>query len=389
MNFEQLLSMGDPSQPSHGKRTPGASRKNSARGSSREGGGPGMMTSPALSAAPTPSASRQQLVPPLGLEGQGPGSSSRPTSVATGSARAAVNALKESSAAPSRKSSASTFDGEKIAAAAKALELAEDHTPKQVEPENAHSSDNVSPTPSTEKLPKASASPLPSRNASVEKDLETIASKESLHPPEAGGEPREHGEPPRVPKFRNTSVAGFGAKGPQDPDAVDKVVDFAVEIIDSDQESPRAEATIRTKKDNKILMAMLNVTVHYHYDHVRKLSTFNLQRVRLHGFSQELLQDRFEPYLKLSYGNEKWKCVTSHTKSTGQVAEWTFNPDEAFFDKMFKVTDDEMSVADQSVFRCVVKKKNVKGHEDFECGEGSIVFTSKLFNPDETSGEGL
>lgn len=374
MDFDKLMSIQDPSQPT---RRPSMSHNNSARR--------GIADSPMVSAAPTPSAS-QQKIPPLGLDG----ASSRPSSVATGSARAAVHALKSS--APTTQSSPSkpeeVFDGEKLDAAAKALENAEGHgsSPSQ-SPKPADTPGGgpvLSPKASKEQLIDKAESAVPSRVASVEKNLNEADDKTESKQPEAvppSTDHHEHAEGLHVPKFRKTSKAGFGPAGPQDPEAVDKVVELAFEIIDSDQVSPRAEATIRTKKDNKIVMAMLNVKVHYRYDHVRKLSTFTIQHIKLHGFSQDLLQDRFEPYLKLSYG-DKWKCVTSHAKSSGQTAEWTFNPSDAFFDKVFKVTDDEMAVEANAEFRCVVKKKNVKGHEDFECGDGMIVFTAKLFNPD-------
>lgn len=381
MDFDKLMNIQDPSQPT---RRPSMSNNNSARR--------GIADSPLVSAAPTPSAS-QQKIPPLGLDG----ASSRPSSVATGSARAAVHALK--SHAPTTQSSpnkpdaeSEVFDGEKLEAAAKALESTEDAE------ESASQSPKPSDTPSGGPLlsPKASKEQLldktdsaaPSRTASVDENLNAAGEKTEDKQPEVSAPSAENtdhhdrAEALHVPKFRKTSKAGFGPAGPQDPEAVDKVVELAFEIIDSDQVSPRAEATIRTKKDNKIVMAMLNVKVHYHYDHVRKLSTFTIQHIKLHGFSQDLLQDRFEPYLKLSYG-DKWKCVTSHAKSAGQTAEWSFNPSDAFFDKMFKVTDDEMAVEANSEFRCVVKKKNVKGHEDFECGDGMIVFTPKLFNPED------
>jgi len=382
MNFEELLNMQDPSQPT--RRPSTMSRHNSARR--------GIADSTPASAAPTPSASQQKL-PPMGLEA----ASSRPSSsVPSGSARAAVQALKQNpsttenspekplsgSKQASRRGSESQ-GAEMVGDAEKEHEVDADASeePKAgeatagVPSESASGSAKIAPVALS---PKASTEKLPeTAQEETEKDGEPTSSNHA-----------ESSEPRHVPKFRKASVAGIGPAGPQDPEAIDKEVEISFEIIDSDQASPRAEATIRTKKDNKIVMAMLKVTMHYHYDHVRKLSTFNIQRIRLHGFSESLLQDRFEPYLKLSYGQDKWKCVTNHAKSSGQEAEWVFNPSDGFFDKMFKVTDEEMAIEANSQFRCVVKKKNVKGHEDFECGEGSTVFTLNMFNSDsETEGK--
>ena len=188
----------------------------------------------------------------------------------------------------------------------------------------------------------------------------------------------------RVPKFRKTSVGdvskhiGHGQEGPQDPDAIDKEIELSIEIIDSDQESPRSEATIRTKKDNKIVLAMLKMTLHCHHDHIRKTTAFKIQRLRLHGYSQELLQNRFDPYLKLSFGG-KWECVTSTVKSIAQVSEWAFDTDSGFFDKKFSATDGDLSSPATSTFSCVVKKTNQKGNEDFECGAGRVTLTKQLF----------
>ncbi len=373
MNFEELLNMQDPSQPT--RRPSTLSRHNSARR--------GIADSTSASAAPTPSASQQKL-PPMGLEA---GSSRPSSSVPSGSARAAIQALKQNPSAtesspdkPVTSSQTASRRGSEAQGADKVGEDEKEHetVDPSEEPKDGETVAAVPPSLSAHGSEKA-ASAVPSPKASTEK-LPDATEDTKVDERPTNNDHAESTEPKHVPKFRKASVAGIGPAGPQDPEAIDKVVEVSFEIIDSDQASPRAEATIRTKKDNKIVMAMLKLSMHYHYDHVRKLSTFNIQRIRLHGFSESLLQDRFEPYLKLSYGQDKWKCVTNHVKSSGQEAEWVFNPSDGFFDKMFKVTDEEMAIEANSQFRCVVKKKNVKGHEDFECGEGSTVFTSNMFN---------
>jgi hypothetical protein len=193
----------------------------------------------------------------------------------------------------------------------------------------------------------------------------------------------------RVPKFRRKSgednglapKLGIGPEGPQDPDAIDKTMDVTMEIIDADQTSPRAGATIRTKKDNQIVLAMMTMTLNFHYDHIRRVSTFKILKIKLHGYSADLLQNRFDPYLKLSLGS-KWHCVTGAVKSEGTESKWEFDPESGFFDKKFAITDAEMNSGSNATFSCVVKKKNDRAHEDFECGSGNLAFTKVLFGTD-------
>lgn len=353
---------------------------------------------------------------------------SRPPSVPIGSARAAAISLKHSASAVSTAdapkddapkvrerlgSGSEAFDIDKLANSLKTLDNEEHSPPARVKSTTAPVPAPIT-TSSSQDLPGAkpalspktsSAVVEPATAASVD-GMSKPASQVSLpasdtaesaardtptkdHTPthgEQSGKSEQHNMH-RVPKFRRKSgedgglapSLGVGAEGPKDPDAIDKTVEITMEIIDSDQLSPRAEAVVRTKKDNKIVLALLNVKFRYQHDHVRRISTYQLLGLKLHGFSQDLLQNRFDPYLKLSYGHNKWTCITSSVKSSGQTAEWVFDPEHGFFDKLFKVTDDELAVEANSVFTCVVKKKNAKGNEDFESGTGSIVFTHELF----------
>lgn len=372
------------------------------------------------------------------VEGTG-GSTSAPSSrppsasVPTGSARAAAISLKNSAPAtsvvgeapprdvviekgeqPRRKNSDSgsaAFDIDKLSSAIKVLDQEERTAPKRAKSGsvpvsiNTNSQDlpsnlGLSPKTATTAVEPTSAvvnkptiqvtepQPSPAKTLEASASNATVKSETNhtpTHAEQTGTE--EHHNMHRVPKFRRKSgeggdlepSLGKGAEGPKDPDAIDKIVEIKMEIIDSDQLSPRAEAVVRTKKDNKIVLALLNVKFRYQHDHVRRISTYQVLGLKLHGFSNDLLQNRFDPYLKLSYGNGKWSCITSSVKSTGQVAEWAFDPEHGFFDKLFKVTDDELAVEANSMFTCVVKKKNAKGNEDFESGSGAVMFTHELF----------
>lgn len=358
---------------------------------------------------------------------------SRPPSVPIGSARAAAISLKNSASAASVTSATAdtpskadveqkrrkysdgpaAFDIDKLANSMKVLDEADQSLPTHTKSNTALGSGPVSssaldPPNASGLSPKASAAAMDTAETNKEglskpagqtslaaedtaqsaqgtptKPLETSASDGTTKSDQA--DTSASGK--RVPKFRRKSGAGEdftptlgkGAEGPKDPDGIDKVVEIKVEIIDSDQLSPRAEAVVRTKKDNKIVLAMLNVKFRYQHDHVRKVSSYQVLGLKLHGFSSDLLQNRFEPYLKLSFGTNKWTCVTSSVKSTGQVAEWKFDAEHGFFDKMFKVSDEDLAVEANSFFTAVVKKKNPKGNEDFESGAGSILFTHALF----------
>jgi hypothetical protein len=249
----------------------------------------------------------------------------------------------------------------------------------------ADSAEKLSPGPS----PPATAplSPPKGMVGALPGAAPTTAVRDGASPHPVSEHPPNETEPlVRVPKFRRKSgdgngmapKLGIGPQGPIDPDAIEKTVELTMQIIDNDQVSPRAEATVRTKKDNKIVLAMLTLTVHYLHDHIRKASTFKVIKVNLHGYSQDLFQNRFDPYLKMSVGT-KWKCVTGSVRPNGATAEWVFDPDHGLFDKKFVLTEAEMASSADTTMMCVVKKKNERAHEDFECGVGTLLLTKSMF----------
>jgi hypothetical protein len=266
------------------------------------------------------------------------------------------------------------------------------------------------PAPASTTAPASTPPPQPSAEVAVvgaEQDQHTAttaptadiaaAAPSAAAPAVAAGTDTDtaHGPPRRVPKFHGhpgeegavpptlPGSMGKGPEGPKDPHPIDKTVELALEIVDVDQVSPRADGALRSPtSNNQYVAAKVSMTLHYHYDHMRKLSTFQIQRLKLSHYAQDLFQNRFEPYLILSYGKDAWTSTTSSIKAEGAAAEWIFDSEHGFFDKIFKVTDADMANAELSQFSCVLHKKNDRGSEDFKCGAGAIKFTKELFNPE-------